>query len=422
MSAVPKPAPRGACPGALRPMQSGDGLIVRVRPHAGAIPVQSLLALAEAADRYGNGEIDLTRRANLQLRGLLAETLAPVQRALDRMHLLDASPEAEAIRNILVSPLSGHDPDEQIDVRRIARDLELRLARDERLWTLAPKFGFLIDGGGRLSLDGERADIRLRAIDNGSFAVGLDRTQGVHWLGRIEAGKAAAATARAADIFAAGAEAGARMRMRDAGDGLVAAIASELALAPLAGAPAVRPVDRTLGLLDLAEKGVAIAVGLPFGRITSVAAHALALSAQSNGATEVFLSSWRTLYIPLASRDPARAVLATAARHDLVTRDGDPIFRIDACPGAPACASAATATRSAARRLAPLLPALGLRSAHVSGCSKGCARSDPADLVLVASGEGFAILRNGRADDVPVARVSRSLDDLAARLEELAHG
>ena len=31
-----QPAVRGWCPGALRPMESGDGLIVRLRPRAGA--------------------------------------------------------------------------------------------------------------------------------------------------------------------------------------------------------------------------------------------------------------------------------------------------------------------------------------------------------------------------------------------------
>jgi precorrin-3B synthase len=105
-----------------------------------------------------------------------------------------------------------------------------------------------------------------------------------------------------------------------------------------------------------------------------------------------------------------------------LTKDGDPIFRIDACPGAPACASAATATRSAAHRLAAQLPALGIRSAHISGCPKGCARSAPADLVLVAGKQTFGVVRNGRADDTPEAQVSWTLDDLPARLRELSHG
>ena len=101
---------KGWCPGARRPMESGDGLIVRVRPHGGSLPVASLGALADAASRFGNGQIDLTRRANLQIRGVTEAALGPLWDALARLGLLDDSAEAEAIRNIAINPLAGIDP------------------------------------------------------------------------------------------------------------------------------------------------------------------------------------------------------------------------------------------------------------------------------------------------------------------------
>ena len=61
---------KGWCPGALRPMQSGDGLIVRVRPQSATFSPDELGVLADAARHFGNGHIDLTRRANLQIRGV----------------------------------------------------------------------------------------------------------------------------------------------------------------------------------------------------------------------------------------------------------------------------------------------------------------------------------------------------------------
>ena len=54
-------------------MQSGDGMIVRVRPRLSQISAAQAKGLARLARQYGNGQIDLTNRANLQL--LLAETL-----------------------------------------------------------------------------------------------------------------------------------------------------------------------------------------------------------------------------------------------------------------------------------------------------------------------------------------------------------
>ena len=55
MSAV---AIKGWCPGALRPMQSGDGLVVRVRPFGGRLEAAQVAGIADLAERYGNGLID----------------------------------------------------------------------------------------------------------------------------------------------------------------------------------------------------------------------------------------------------------------------------------------------------------------------------------------------------------------------------
>ncbi|MEL6769063.1 MAG: hypothetical protein AAFP17_17930, partial [Pseudomonadota bacterium] len=63
-----RPAPRGWCPSAERPMLSGDGLIVRLRPPLGRIEAGAFLALCTTAERYGNGILEVTSRASLQLR------------------------------------------------------------------------------------------------------------------------------------------------------------------------------------------------------------------------------------------------------------------------------------------------------------------------------------------------------------------
>ena len=56
---------------------------------------------------------------------------------------------------------------------------------------------------------------------------------------------------------------------------------------------------------------------------------------------------------------------------------------------------------SGARRLATLAAIRGHRgSIHVSGCGKGCARSAPADLVLVGRADGrYGLIRYGIASD-----------------------
>ena len=64
------PQVKGWCPGALRPMLSGDGLVVRVRPHGGRLSRVQAAGIAALAAQHGNGLLDLTSRANLQIRGV----------------------------------------------------------------------------------------------------------------------------------------------------------------------------------------------------------------------------------------------------------------------------------------------------------------------------------------------------------------
>ena len=76
---------KGWCPGALRPMESGDGLIVRLKITGGEVSAELASALAQWAEDFGNGQIDLTSRANLQLRGVSEKTLPGLQDALDAL-------------------------------------------------------------------------------------------------------------------------------------------------------------------------------------------------------------------------------------------------------------------------------------------------------------------------------------------------
>jgi hypothetical protein len=115
---------KGWCPGALTPMQSGDGLIVRVRPRCGMFSLDQLVVLADAARRFGNGHIDLTRRANLQIRGVGEENLPGLQDVIGTLGLLDPTPEQESVRNVMISPLAGIDPAEVFDISGIARQLD----------------------------------------------------------------------------------------------------------------------------------------------------------------------------------------------------------------------------------------------------------------------------------------------------------
>jgi precorrin-3B synthase len=173
---------------------------------------------------------------------------------------------------------------------------------------------------------------------------------------------------------------------------LEAAFGGTPALPTIGIAPA--PGRRRLGRLS----GM-VGVAAPFGRLEARQLRALAGLAARAGASEIRLSPWRALYVDAPVEVPADL--------GVIVDEDDPLLRIDACPGAPACRSTSVDTRRTARSLA----ASGFAGTlHVSGCAKGCARSAPADLTLVGEGGTYGVVRNGTTRD-PIERTIDA-DDL----------
>jgi precorrin-3B synthase len=388
-------------------MQSGDGLVVRIRPRSGSFSPHELRVLADAAQRFGNGHIDLTRRANLQLRGVSEASLPSLHDVIASLGLLDDSPDGEAVRNVMISPLAGIDPAEVLDVRTTGRELERRLASDKSLWALPSKFGFIVDGGGVLSLAEQRADVRLLAVARGSeiaFAVGLETRTGMEWLGSVLPDAAAAAAMEIGLAFINAVSREPRQRMRDLSDEGLASVRSEmrsrLGILPENPRQADVSLYRRVGLTDLGAGRFAAGIATPFGRVEADQLRKLADAIVTHGGEEIRLSPWRVLYAGLPSRPSAQNLLDAAARDGLIIDPCDPLLQIEACPGAPGCQSTALDTRGDGRRMADLLPRFGFAgTVHVSGCTKGCAKSGPADLVLVGSEGRYGIVRNGTARD-----------------------
>ena len=157
------PRRKGWCPGALRPMETGDGLIARVRAPQGRLSLDQAQALGESAFRCGNGAIGLSARGNLHLRGLSERTLPELHARLADAGVIDADPDIERLRNIVSSPLDDIDPDAVLDLGPSVAALEARLGRDEALRSLPAKFGFVFDALGRLPLADVEADVRFEA-------------------------------------------------------------------------------------------------------------------------------------------------------------------------------------------------------------------------------------------------------------------
>lgn len=415
---------RGWCPGALRPMASGDGLIARLRVVGGALAPKAARAIAEAAASFGNGQIDLTARANLQIRGVSERTLPDLQAAIERLGLVDANPDAEAVRNVLASPLAGLDPDALLDIRPAVAALDRRLRQDRALWRLPAKFGFVVDDGGSLSVADEPADIAFAAQRRGGETVFALRLAG-RPAGHCAVAAIADIAARLSIAFLAlrgdGENEARRMKalVEDIGvkpilraAGLGGAVGNDLEGARRE--PVRAPI---LGLRDLGPCR-ALGVGAPFGRLDAAKLTALADAAESLKG-ELRLTPWRAVLIVGAAVDQALAARLGGA--GFVLDDADPIRAVAACSGAPACANASAATQKDAARLAPLARRLSPRGValHVSGCAKGCARAAAAVVTLIGRGGKYDIVLDGCAGGEPALR-SVAIENLSAAMEALA--
>lgn len=412
-------APKGWCPGALRPMETGDGYLVRLRIVNGALPFALARAIAEFAEGFGNGLIDLTARGNLQLRGVTEAGLDGLWAGLADLGLLDVDPGAEAVRNVTPSPLAGFDGSMVLDTRPLVGALEARLTSDDALRALPTKFGFLVDGGGVAPLSGIDADVGLRAFraaDGPRFAVRL----GGALAGSIAVDDALDAACRIGRAFLALRLDERRMKplVRRLG---VAAIARQATIGSDAEIAAPPPVDRR-AILGAHVLGAASFVGVAavFGQLSARSLRRLAERAEAHRATELRLTPWRALLavgVPSAS---APALAGELGDCGFILNGGDPRLALAACSGKPACASASADVRTAALSLAPMLANYS-GVLHVSGCPKGCAHNARAPLTFVASTEGYDVVENGLARDEPSAR-GLSVAALAAYLDAHREG
>lgn len=391
-------------------MQTGDGLLVRLRLSSGILELAKARAIAACAARFGNGQIDLSSRANLQLRGVREDTLPPLTAELQRLAILDTSAEAETVRNVTASPLAGLDPTAAVDIRPIARALEARLTGDPALHRLPSKFGFLIDDGGALPLAGVSADVRFTAIatlEGPRFVITLGSAEDLA-IATCEPTEFVDHAARLAQAFLALRTQTPARRMRDLVRSIgVAAIASTAGVAlrsTPAGAERSFAIDRVIGHHDINGMSY-IGVALPFGRLSGDALNYLATVAARHGATELRLTPWRAILIVGISAQAADDMLTELHNHGFILDAADARLHVAACPGAPACANGTTPVQPDAARFSRLVSGLSPAgiALHVSGCAKGCAHASAAPFTLVGNAGSYDLIENGTAADTPVA-------------------
>ncbi len=404
---------RGACPRLAAPMETGDGLLARLVP-AGPMHLRALAGLCTAAQTYGNGTMEISARGNLQIRGLTPDT-APL--LADRVVALgidssDGTP-------VLADPLPG-DPSALIDANALA--IKLRKALAGSRLVLAPKVSVIVDGGGRLHLDGLAADIRLRAVSAPDgprlhVALGGDGATATP-LGTVAPDDACDAVSCLLAVIAAH---GPEARAADAlqSRGLAAfrdALQARIEFEPL---PQTRLPAVVVGTHSLEGDLYAVGIGLAFGHTQAHTLKSLTDTARVHNALWARPAPDRTLLFGPFQRTTVKTIRDEARRLDFAVEAADPRRRIVACTGAPSCGSGLIASRRLAAEMAEEVEFAGAGIAlHISGCAKGCAHPFPAPLTVIGTAKGAGLVRNSTARATPSHYVNEA--DVAAAVDALS--
>jgi precorrin-3B synthase len=341
----------------LRPHLAQDGAVVRIRIPGGQTTGIALGRLSRIAQQFGSGDLQLTSRASLQLRGLpdpLPTGFVPAIRDAEFL----PSDSHERVRNIVASPLSGISGG-AADIRALVASLDAELCAAPRLANLPSRFLFAIDDG-RGDVSGVPFDLGYRAVDHehGWVLVG-GAQRGLE----VPASEAVKRILDLADRFlTASGESGNAWHVHDLA-GWAAAL------------PGVRVIDLPLARTGrpLGSIAGAACVQVPLALLTP----AQAAVVEACVAGLVVITPWRGLVLPGAAPDLPELVAA-----GLVDSSTSPWSAISACVGAPSCGSSLINTRAYATALAG--SGLPLPRTHISGCERRCGAPAGDHLDLVA--------------------------------------
>jgi ferredoxin-nitrite reductase len=400
--------PFTACPGLFYSTPAQDGLLYRLRIPGGIINYQQFQTIADIADNHGSGYIDITNRANIQIREIQQSINIEVLKKFQALGLASTNAKIDHIRNIMTNPTAGIDIEELIDIRPLVKDWEEYITAHSHLGELSAKFSVCFDSGGKVSVRYQANDIILAAeLNNSNVYLRLYLSYG-------EKGEPAKDTGivfkpeKAITVLEALAETylkhidtknRRKLRLREIINNITVKEylhqvqenlnpdILKITKTPLRAFAPMREKTH-IGTHSQRQTGLYyIGIVLPLGRLETWQIRGLTNIAKRYGDSNIRLTPWQNLLLTDIPQNQISEVEQEITNLGLNSSPTDIKSFLVACSGKRGCAAAATETKDDALNLVKYLDSLMILDSsvniHFSGCSKSCAQHTQADITLL---------------------------------------
>jgi ferredoxin-nitrite reductase len=395
----------------LTPM--AGAYMARLRIPGGALSTFQLREIARVAAELTTGYVQITTRANFQIRLIEPKDAPEVLRRIQAVGLHTRGAGADNIRNLTANPTAGIDPVELIDVLPYVRDLAARIINHREFYDLPRKFNIAYDGGGLIGSVEDTNDIGVKAVPAGvgvAFRIALGGATGHKAFARdlgvlVEPAKINQVVTALVRVFIARGNRGDRKKAR------LKHLLEKMSLAEylaetekLLGYELPRSLYEPdqlrwasqelphshIGDFPQKQRGLNyVGVALPVGQITPKQMQRLAEVADLYGSGEVRLTVWQNLIIPNVPDAFVKTLQRAVERMGLSTQQSNVTSGIIACTGNSFCKFAASNTKAHALALGKHLEKkLELDqpvNIHLTGCPNSCAQHFMGDIGLLGT-------------------------------------
>jgi ferredoxin-nitrite reductase len=390
-----------------------EAFMARLRIPGGVVRTYQLREIAAVAKELTTGYVQITTRANFQLRLIQPKDAPEVLRRIQAVGLHTRGAGADNIRNLTANPTAGIDPHELINVLPLCQELGQIIINDRAFYDLPRKFNIAYDGGGLIGTVEDTNDIGAKAVKVGDqvfFRIALGGATGHKAFARdlgvlVPPGELNQVVAAIVRVYIANGNRADRKKARLKHlleswtlDQYLAetekVLGRQLRRAPLDPAEMQYPGQSLrhshIGTHPQKQPGLNfVGVAVPVGQITPKQMLRVSELADLYGSGEIRLTVWQNFIIPNVPDAYVHTLRKALRRVGFDTEQTHLRGGLVACTGNSYCKYAQANTKAHALALADYLEKkLTLDqplNVHLTGCPHSCAQHYIGDIGLLAT-------------------------------------